>query len=372
MIEEPLAALRQALVATALLLLALAVFFARPRRLQGAVLALALAAEAAVWWLSVLSHGAPGSVEERAAGATMRVAIVVLLAAYLAFLGTLPTRISRGLGTPRAQMALALLALAACLLLLARAQARSALRPMLGEPWLLSESGLWSLVDAATVLVFLYGLVVAALLARSTARGTPARTRAWLYLAAFALRDAAIGGETGANLLVPGLVPREVSVVTNAVGAVGFAALLGYAILRHRLFDLDLRIKWTLRSGTVAGAYVALFFVASESAAAALGERWGTYVGILAAGLLVFAFAPLQRLAQRVSDVIMPGVADTAVYQDRRKEEVYRAAVEETLADGSVTLKERKVLLRLQEELGLDPASAHRLEAEVVRGMEGR
>jgi hypothetical protein len=132
------------------------------------------------------------------------------------------------------------------------------------------------------------------------------------------------------------------------------AALVTYALMRHQLFDIDLRIKRALREGTVAGAFVAAYVVASVVAQRFLGGDIGPYVGVGAAVLLLFAIIPLQRLAVRVADAAMPRVDETPEYLNLRKLEVYRAALEESLApDGTVAPAQAPVLARLRTELGV-------------------
>ncbi|MGQ0536474.1 MAG: hypothetical protein ACT4PT_10420, partial [Methanobacteriota archaeon] len=85
---------------------------------------------------------------------------------------------------------------------------------------------------------------------------------------------------------------------TFGVARVVAVALLSYAILRHQLLGLDVKVRFAISKSTVAAVFIAVFFVASEAAQQFFGETLGSsYVGILAAGTLVFAIAPLSRLA---------------------------------------------------------------------------
>ncbi|HET6403140.1 MAG TPA: hypothetical protein VFH78_00710, partial [Candidatus Thermoplasmatota archaeon] len=140
--------------------------------------------------------------------------------------------------------------------------------------------------------------------------------------------------------------------VTHMLIDVLFVFAVVYAVIRYNVVDLDLKLKWTIGRSTIAGIFVALFFVASESAAVFLGERLGTYVGIASAGLLLFALAPLQRFAEQVSDRAMPRVHDTEDYRLVRRREAYAAAVEAALTDGEITEKERDILAAMADSLG--------------------
>lgn len=142
--------------------------------------------------------------------------------------------------------------------------------------------------------------------------------------------------------------------------------ILLYGILRTHLFDVDLRLKFALRQSTVAAFFVAAFFIVSELAATFLSVRIGAILGIVAAGLLVFAIHPVQRLAERFADRAMPNVRDSPEYLAYRRLEVYRAALELASSDGVVTEKERDVLQGLRRNLGIPEVDADALERDVL------
>lgn len=173
------------------------------------------------------------------------------------------------------------------------------------------------------------------------------------------------------------------SLLGRTLGEVGGAAkdlgtlwmlmlpLLGaYALVRHQLFGLDLKVRVAVKGSTLAGVFLAVFFVVSESAAAffegQLGSesQWGTYLGIGAAGLLVFALAPLQRLADRVSRVAVPGVGPDAPASLEDAVALYRDQARFAWSDGVLDRSERAMLDRLRERLGLSRDLVSRLEEE--------
>ena len=49
----------------------------------------------------------------------------------------------------------------------------------------------------------------------------------------------------------------------------------------------------------VTGAFVATFFIVSELAGDYLSSQFGTVLGILCTGALVFLFEPIQRASER-------------------------------------------------------------------------
>ncbi|MGQ0537279.1 MAG: hypothetical protein ACT4PT_14550, partial [Methanobacteriota archaeon] len=117
--------------------------------------------------------------------------------------------------------------------------------------------------------------------------------------------------------------------------------VLAYAILRHQLLGLDVKVKWTLKQSTVAATFIAVSFVVSESASTFFAGSVGPYLGIAAAGLLVFAFAPLQHLAQRVADKAMPGVKAVGEMNSEERAAAYREMLRVAWRDGNVDKSER-------------------------------
>lgn len=143
-----------------------------------------------------------------------------------------------------------------------------------------------------------------------------------------------------------------------------FPLLVTYALVRHRLFEIDVKIKWTVKQSTVAGAFVAVFFIASEGTQALFSSS-GTWWGIGAAALLVFAIAPLQRFAERVANTAMPNVRPIERLGGDERARVYREFLEDAWRDGKLDVNERLMLKRLRERLGLSMEEAGRLELEV-------
>jgi hypothetical protein len=180
-------------------------------------------------------------------------------------------------------------------------------------------------------------------------------------------RDAALA--TLGALVAGGLAGAALGTVGPQYGLARLlmVALLAYAILRHQLLGIDVKVKWTLKQSTVAAAFIGVFFVVSESAASFLSGSVGPYLGIAAAGLLVFALAPLQHAAQRVADRAMPGVKAAGAMSRDERAQLFRAMAGSAWADGTLTRDERRMLGELREELGLSTDEAERIEREVAR-----
>lgn len=144
-----------------------------------------------------------------------------------------------------------------------------------------------------------------------------------------------------------------------------YVPLVAYGVLRTQLFDVDLRIKRGLKRGTVAAAFVATFFVISELAGNYLSNQFGTVLGVLGTGTLVFFLDPLQRAAERVSDAAMPNTVATPEYEAFRKLQVYDSALHAAFEDGHISERQRRVLDSMINTMGIDRHTATRMEDDL-------
>lgn len=146
--------------------------------------------------------------------------------------------------------------------------------------------------------------------------------------------------------------------------------VLGYGLLRHQLFGIDLKVKWSIKQSTLAAIFLAVIFAVSEGAQAlfegVVGDETGILLGIGAGALLLFALAPVQRFAERVSDVAMPGVKAPDEMTDDERLGLYRRQVEIAWNDGTLSANERLMLKDLREQLGLSAEVAERVDTEVA------
>lgn len=142
-------------------------------------------------------------------------------------------------------------------------------------------------------------------------------------------------------------------------------ALIAYALLRHRLFDLDLRVKRSLRDGTVVAAFAGVLLLTREGAGALLPRELAMVLAVAATASLVLVLRRLQGLGERVAEAALPGAEDE-VRLSARKVEVYRAALEEAVLAGRLDAEEPR-LAALRRELGLT-ARDHAVLAFAVQG----
>jgi hypothetical protein len=140
--------------------------------------------------------------------------------------------------------------------------------------------------------------------------------------------------------------------------------LVAWGILQHQLFDIELRIKRGVQRSVVATAIAGAFFVGAYALEQFISVN-NFVLGLIAAAIVTAAIQPLQRMAAKVADRLMPGVDTSETYLMERKHEVYRNAIEAAMQDGTVTTKERAILAQLQASLGVSVAEALRIERDV-------
>lgn len=207
-------------------------------------------------------------------------------------------------------------------------------------------------------------LLMAVLWLRHAARtsGADARRASWASLATLGilLIVMALGVLVGPELMFN---------ASDGLGLYGTArttsvVLLGAAVLRDQIDGINARLRWAVSRTTLGAVFVAAFFIASTLAQSYLQASLGPVIGIVAAGALVFAFAPLQRAADRLANAAIP--PDTrSPDASAGRSRAFRAAVRAALADGAVTRDEEAHLAEVAQELGIGAADALRLRREV-------
>jgi hypothetical protein len=230
-----------------------------------------------------------------------------------------------------------------------------------------------TLLYSAMTLLFGYALVASFHAWRVSAPGID-RSRAGAFALAFGLRDVCwiFIYVNGIVLIAQGLLDApepEYFYVIYAFGTFAAVPLIAYGILRTQLFDIDLRIRWTIKQSTVAAVFVAIFYLVSEGADRLLSSEFGNIAGLVASAMVVFFLVPLQRFAERVASVAMPSTENTPEYAMFRKLQVYEAALAEALPDGSISERERALLNTLRDSLGIAASDADAIEAELQNGL---
>jgi uncharacterized membrane protein YebE (DUF533 family) len=113
--------------------------------------------------------------------------------------------------------------------------------------------------------------------------------------------------------------------------------------------------------------FLAVFFVVAQLAQNFLSDEYGLVAGGVAAGLLLFALSPLQRIAEGVANTAMPGVKSFNEMSHAERLEAYLRSARIAWADGAIDRSERAMLDGLRETLGLSTEETTRLESEAAR-----
>jgi hypothetical protein len=232
-----------------------------------------------------------------------------------------------------------------------------------------SDASFWMLY-LSLMMLFIFAMV-SSVQAWLAAKGV-AREKAGIFALAFGFRDICWGAVYGVALVEVWTGASYIDSVTGDVRLMAYVAgtlvaipLIGYGILRTHLFDIDLKIRWTIKQSTLAGIIVTIVFVLSEGADRLLSSELGSLGGLGAAAIVVFFLAPLQRFAERVASAAMPNTENTPEYAAFRKMQVYEEAVSEAHYEGGISHKERALLVRLRDSLGITESDAAAIEGVI-------
>src|SRR5439155_11601463 len=88
--------------------------------------------------------------------------------------------------------------------------------------------------------------------------------------------------------------------ITFALIGIGVPAAMGVAVLKYRLYDLDLVIRKTVLYGTVAVLLTAVFLLVAFAIGGTAGR--GRTGAVVAAAVIGLSFWPGLRLARRIAD----------------------------------------------------------------------
>lgn len=162
--------------------------------------------------------------------------------------------------------------------------------------------------------------------------------------------------------------------VLFSLWSLALALCVTYALVKHRLFDAEVKLRFAIKGTTLAAMFLAAFFIVNkvtENIVAANTPGRGTTAAIaggVVAGLLLFALAPLQRIADRLANRAVPaGKQAHGTHAERVL--LYREQLEIAWADGRLTPKERLLFSKLQERLGISADEALKLETEVLSSL---
>lgn len=133
--------------------------------------------------------------------------------------------------------------------------------------------------------------------------------------------------------------------------------LATYALLRYQLFDIDVKVRAVIKSSSLAFAFTIFFFAIGELAENVVQARQGQTVALGAAAFLTLVLKPVEdRIGERWARRALPHAKPMKDLSRTQKIQVFREQMELALQDGTLSDREREMLVRLQERLGItDP-----------------
>jgi signal transduction histidine kinase len=200
--------------------------------------------------------------------------------------------------------------------------------PFNAGPWInqvTTASGLVTLLTAVAALVSLFVRY---------RRGTEEERQQirWLrfvgiaFFAIFAFNIAleALAGLFASQRVVNGIGNVMFSILVTLL-VLGLPGAAGVAILKYRLYDLDVVIRKTVVFGLLAGFVTAVYALVVGGVGALVGSRSNTVLSFAAAAVLAIAFQPVRARARRLADRLVYGKRATpyevlAEFSDRMAE----------------------------------------------------
>jgi class 3 adenylate cyclase len=189
--------------------------------------------------------------------------------------------------------------------------------PLAAGDWVVSLLAVAGVVATVSGVIF-FPIVAASLVMRyRRARGEERAQLRWLAAALAVIGPSvaigiAIGNVSGGwQAVVAG-----VAWLTVTVGLILLPIAIGIAVLRYRLYDIDLLINRTAVYGSVSVVLAAGFFVANVALQRLLETVAHQRSDLVTAGLGVsvgLLFAPMQRRMRPLVDRILPGRAELAL-----------------------------------------------------------
>lgn len=229
---------------------------------------------------------------------------------------------------------------------------------------------IWAAERAAWLTTFVLVGLVAALLVRACWRHDGLfRGDAIRSLAAMTVPVATAGLSLVAllsDILLGTRFLPDLHLAFSALWVLAAAAIIVYAILNHHFLDRQPRVRGAVRTSTAVGALLLVFFVAKELLEEVLQGYYPVLPGLGAAVVAVFLLQPILFIVARVLHGMIPEEAALSDLKPNERRAVYRHQVEVVWMDGLVTRKERLLLDRMRERLGLSAEVAQRIEEEIL------
>ncbi|MBI2078343.1 MAG: hypothetical protein HYT80_08265 [Euryarchaeota archaeon] len=229
--------------------------------------------------------------------------------------------------------------------------------------------------NVVAAILLLFGVVVWLIGVHRTSPAQEGLPRAWVRRL-----DWGLGVVLGlAFLFIAANVSRWVETIVvsrpaTAALALAFPAFAWIAIARHSVLEVDVMVRKAVARGTLSAVLLASVLLASEAVQAlaeaglpGIDPRYAPFVGVGAGGILLLFYQPLKQRADRWAKAATANARPAAELTANERLDVYREQVQLAWLDGRLERKERLLLDRLRERLGIPLDEAVELESEAVR-----
>ena len=173
-------------------------------------------------------------------------------------------------------------------------------------------AGVLDIVLQLTGLLLLFGIVgsIAAFVVRlRRSSGIERQQMKWLsYAISLVLLSFLVGSVTWS--LWPGTLATQISDGLTNLAVLGIAVATGIAILRYRLWDIDVVINRTLVYGSLTASVIVLYVLIVAVAGTLIQTEGSLLVSLVATGLIAALFQPLRQRLQRAVNRFTYGERD--------------------------------------------------------------
>jgi signal transduction histidine kinase len=182
------------------------------------------------------------------------------------------------------------------------------------NPYAIGDRAVWEAVDAIAWLAGILGIVssAVALFRRFRRSSGDERQRIkWLAYAAVAVAVLFLIAATGFFTIgATGADPFAATVILQAIILIAMLIIpvaTGIAMLRHRLFDIDLVISRTVVYGVLAAFVTVMYLGIVVGVGAVVGSRQNLLLSVVATALIALAFQPMRERARRLANRLVYG-----------------------------------------------------------------
>jgi two-component system NarL family sensor kinase len=177
-----------------------------------------------------------------------------------------------------------------------------------GAASILDWIGNWGSIESVLPAVYLVLTIVIAIWGYRTLRSTADRQKIrWLMFASLVC-----GGSTFFLWYLPTFILGQPLLNSDGLGllVLPYPLALAIAILRYRLFDIDILINRTLVYGILTASVVGVYILVVSTLGTLLHTSGSPFNSLLATGLIAVLFQPLRAQLQRLINRLMYGERD--------------------------------------------------------------